>query len=142
MTRHFPRLTPANHRTTSPRDDRYNCLAWAVGEDFRWWQPEFPYYWPLPDDPDAESRDGLMRAYAAVGFFPADDGGPEPGYEKVAIYADADGRYTHASRLLTDGRWTSKLGFGVDIAHDTPDAVAGGLYGEVFGYMRRPLPPG
>lgn len=46
--------------------------------------------------------------------------------------------YKHAARQLSSGAWTSKLGKDVDIEHDTPDDVAGGLYGEVVQLMRRP----
>ena len=45
--------------------------------------------------------------------------------------------YTHAARQLPGGNWTSKLGKGEDIEHDTPDVVAGGLYGEFVRIMRR-----
>jgi hypothetical protein len=45
--------------------------------------------------------------------------------------------YTHAARQLPDGTWTSKLGKDVDIEHDYPDDVAGGVYGEVVVLMQR-----
>ena len=47
--------------------------------------------------------------------------------------------YTHAARQLPTGKWTSKLGKGKDIEHDTPEDVAGGLYGELQEIMKRPL---
>jgi len=28
----FPRLTPENHRITSPADPEYNCIAWSAGD--------------------------------------------------------------------------------------------------------------
>lgn len=28
-SREFPNLTADNHQVTSPRDVRYNCIAWA-----------------------------------------------------------------------------------------------------------------
>ena len=54
----------------------------------------------------------------------------ESGFEKVALYGSGF-MYTHAARQLPDGRWTSKLGQKEDITHNTPDDVAGGVYGEV-----------
>jgi hypothetical protein len=36
-----------------------------------------------------------------------------------------------------DQDWPSKLGKAEDIEHGTPDAVAGGIYGEVVEIMRR-----
>ena len=50
--------------------------------------------------------------------------------------------YTHAARQRPGGKWTSKLGKAEDIEHDTPDVVAGGLYGEVVLIMRRHESPG
>ena len=37
--RDFPRLTPENHRVTSPAAIDYNCIAWAAGDAESWWQP-------------------------------------------------------------------------------------------------------
>jgi hypothetical protein len=63
----------------------------------------------------------------------------EPGFEKIAPFADADGLPTHAARQLPGGRWTSKLGELEDIEHDLND-VAGTAYGTVVQIMKRPLP--
>ena len=62
----------------------------------------------------------------------------ETGFEKVAFYGGGM-LYTHAARQLPHGKWTSKLGKGEDIEHDTPDDVSGGLYGEVVQLMKRPI---
>jgi len=51
------------------------------------------------------------------GYVRCDDGNREPGFEKVAIYADANGDFTHAARQKEDGSWTSKLGEWEDISH-------------------------
>jgi hypothetical protein len=64
----------------------------------------------------------------------------EDGYEKVALYGNTF-LYSHAARQLPNGKWSSKLGRSEDIEHDTPDDVAGGLYGEVHQYMKRATPP-
>jgi hypothetical protein len=133
----FPRLTPDNARTTSPPSPDYNCVAWAVGDTEHWWQPGV--YWPIPVAPDAYGISALAQALRAVGFEPCADGRPEAGYDKVALYSDGL-FYTHAARQLPNGRWTSKLGRSEDIEHDTPDAVAGGAYGEVVQFLRRAVP--
>lgn len=72
----------------------------------------------------------LEAAFKSRGFAECFDGTLESGFEKVALYGSAF-MSTHAARQLPDGRWTSKLGKAEDIAHDTPDDVTGGLYGEV-----------
>lgn len=135
----FPRLTPTNHRVTSPADETYNCTAWAAGVSGQWWQPG--NVWPGPDtDPEYEPE-ALARVYQGIGFVPCPDGSLEPGCEKVALYSDDTGEWSHAARQLPTGKWTSKLGNMEDIEHDTPEDVAGGPYGEVFAYLKRPLPP-
>lgn len=142
----LPRLGPGNHAVTSPATPAYNCIAWAAGDDTRWWWPASPggYYWP-PNAPKNETPEAFVRAFETLGFEVCADGSVEPGYDKVAIFADL-GDVTHAARQLPDGRWTSKLGDSFDIDHDQPDSVGGGLYGEVARFVRRdqrlPQPPG
>ena len=45
--------------------------------------------------------------------------------------------YTHAARQTADGKWSSKLGKAKDIEHDSPDDVAGSIYGEVVQILER-----
>jgi hypothetical protein len=131
----FPNLTAANHRITSPATSDYNCIAWSAYDTERWWQPGV--YWPV----DVPSWDyglaTLEQAFRALGYEKCEGDGLEVGFEKVALYG-SELTYTHAARQLADGKWTSKLGRGEDIEHETPDDVAGGLYGKVAGFMKRP----
>ena len=80
-----------------------------------------------------------MAAFATVGCSPCQGDELEAGYEKVALFADADGRPTHAARQLPNGNWTSKLGKAEDIQHRLRD-VEGVLYGVVVLVMKRPVP--
>ena len=130
----FPRLTPHYHRPTSPPTPDYNCIAWAAVDVARWSQPGV--YWPIEATRDEFGLGILEGAFLALGYKPCEDDRPEPGYEKVALYGSSL-YYTHAARQLPDRRWTSKLGKAEDIEHDTPDHVAGGIYGEVAGFMKR-----
>ena len=132
--RDFPRLTPENHRVTSPPAIEYNCIAWAAGDTENWWQPGV--YWPVELTAPGYDIAALEGAFKALGFEPCDDDRPEPGFEKVALYGD-ELLYTHAARQLPEGRWTSKLGKAEDIEHDSPEVVAGGVYGEVVAILRR-----
>jgi hypothetical protein len=133
---HFPRLTPTNHRETSPATPAYNCVAWAAEDTGRWWQPGvhwIPADWPANDF----GIGALERVFLSLGFADCSmDESQEPGLTKVALYGSGF-LYTHAARQLTNGKWTSKLGKSVDIEHDSPDVVAGGLYGEVVQVMKR-----
>ncbi|HET6882740.1 MAG TPA: hypothetical protein VFI31_21410 [Pirellulales bacterium] len=94
------------------------------------------YYWP----PGADQGDGpeaLQSCFAQIGYESCDDGNPEDGFEKVALYVDSDGMWSHAAKLEADGEWASKLGEIEDIRHQSEHCFENSLYGNVFGYMRR-----
>jgi hypothetical protein len=137
--RGFRRLTEHNHRVTSPSTPDYNCIAWAAGDTNRWWQPGG--FWPTAPHPDDYGLGILVEAFHDMGFEECGDGEVEAGYEKVALYGSGF-FYTHASRQLSSGKWTSKLGRSEDIEHDSPDDLTEGIYGEVQQYMRRPIASG
>lgn len=138
ITPDFPSLTPNNHRTTSPPSDVYNCVAWAAAKDDDWWEPGS--FWPYPINPREYEIRVLRDLFKFLGYQDcAMDSNRETGFEKVAVYGDGI-EYTHAARQLANGKWTSKLGHGEDIEHDTPDDVAGGIYGEVVQVMKRKTP--
>ena len=131
----FPRLTASNHRVTSDATTDYNCVAWAVADTKHWWQPGF--YWPVEVADDEYGIAALERAFAALGYMDCvENESLEVGFEKVALYG-SNLVYTHAAKQLPSGKWTSKLGRDVDIEHDRPDNVAGGVYGEVVQLMKR-----
>src|SRR4051812_16315721 len=104
IARVFPFIQPNSYERHSYPTRAYNCIAYAAGDIFAWWDPYG--YWP---NADAGERLGhLIEAFKTVGF--ADCGQnclPEPGYEKVALYQDVDGKWTHAARLRPDGWWES-----------------------------------
>jgi hypothetical protein len=135
----FPRLTPQNHRTTSPATPDFNCVAWAAEDTEHWWQPGT--FWLPADWPEENVGLGaLEKAFLELGYVDCSmDSTLEPGFQKVALYGSA-ALYTHTARQLPTGKWTSKLGEDVDIEHDTPEDVAGGIYGEVVEIMKRPFP--
>jgi hypothetical protein len=61
----------------------------------------------------------------------------EPGFDKVALYVDDDGMWSHAAKQLPSGEWSSKLGLEEDIAHKTAHCFGGSIYGNVAYVMRR-----
>jgi hypothetical protein len=125
----LPRLTADNYRETSPSDWGYNCIAWAAGVTDAWWWPTPGRYWP-PDVLREESLAAFVAAFATLGYAPMASPILESSIEKVVLYA-VGGIPTHAARQLLSGMWTSKLGPAIDIEHATPDAITGGVYGEV-----------
>jgi hypothetical protein len=133
----FPRLTAANHRLTSPATPNYNCIAWSAGDTDHWWEPGV--FWPV-ETPDDDFGIGILeRAFQSLRFSDCPDGSFESGFEKVALFGSSL-YYTHAARQFPSGKWTSKLGRSEDIEHDEADDVAGGIYGEVVQFMKRPYP--
>lgn len=121
-------------------DDRYNCLAWAAHDTERWWWPGEDSYWP-EEAPREKTIAAFVTAYGELGFGLCDDLLPEPGHEKVAIYAAPDGRPTHVARQLPSGRWSSKLGQLQDIQHQLED-LAGSEYGHCACFLKRERPAG
>lgn len=134
----FPGLTATNYSLTSPIDVDYNCIAWAAGENDVWWWPDamFTRYWP-DETPRLETVDAFVQAFSTKGYVPCDDGHPEQGFEKVALYG-LKGKPTHAARQLSDGNWTSKLGEHCDVSH-TINALDGPEYGSVAMFLKRAI---
>jgi hypothetical protein len=135
----FPRLTPSNHRITSPASRRYNCVAWAAGDQERWWWPDELgiAFWP-ERVPRKQDLDTFIAVFRTLGFETSEDAEFEAGFERVAIYA-TNRVPTHVARQLPGGRWSSKLGPQEDIEHDL-DALAGPAYGSVAVVLQRPTP--
>ena len=139
LMRRFPNLKAGCFRIASQPTLQYNCIAWAAGTNERWWEPLRWAYWPPGLVKSGGTVRHLVLAFEAVGFLTCANGDVELGFEKVAIYSDGEG-YTHAARQLENGRWASKLGDLEDIEHNSLNDVAGGDYGAVVGFMRRPRP--
>jgi hypothetical protein len=133
----FPNLEKEGWQQTSAASEKYNCIAWAAGQQAQWWWPyHHPvYYWP-EGVPRELSVDRFVQAFASVGLEPCEHEDLEPGFEKVAIFA-IDRKPTHAARQLPDGQWTSKLGKNIDITHSLR-GLEGPVYGQVAGYLKRP----
>ena len=138
----FPNASGTSCKRTSAQTPEYNCIAWAAGENNCWWEPGLPsdlgYYWPSGATEGYELP-CLIEAYQTIGYEVCKDDNVEIGFEKVAVYGSADGRWTHAARQLSNGAWTSKIGRCEDIEHEHPDHLECQQYGSVYCYMKRPL---
>ena len=138
----LPNLTDQNCDVKSPVTNRYNCIAWAAGEDFRnWWPDPFGIdFWPSGVS-RAVTTDAFLRAYSSLGYSLCFDGTLEGGIEKIALFGKGPAGSevpTHAALQLPSGRWTSKLGPFEDIEHTTANAVDGPVYGHLICYLSRP----
>jgi len=134
----LPNLTAGNHSITSPQDEHYNCVSHAVHEDQVSLWPDDNNSWP-EELPRVETIDAFVRFFTLIGFeeIPITATKITPGYEKIAIFAEAGAFPTHVARQLDGGRWTSKLGILVDIGHADLHCLEGGEYGYVVRLMRR-----
>ncbi len=131
----FPHLSPGKLSITSTPTTLYNCIAWAAGEDDRWWWPQAGSYWPVTA-PKEETLDAFIKAFKTLGYESCTDGVLETDFEKVVIYM-LNGKPTHMARQLPSGAWTSKLGREVDIQHSVPEVINGPDYGTVKQFLRR-----
>jgi type VI secretion system secreted protein VgrG len=125
----FPHLG-SNYEVLRPATTTYNCIAWSLDVTNDW-------IWP------GSSLKSFDRLNAAHGFrrLPQLDFKPQPGVEKVVLYAKTVNGHlvaTHQARQMPDGTWTSKLGKMAVIRHATPEALDGPDYGRpVAVYARK-----
>jgi hypothetical protein len=136
----FSDLGAAGYGPKSEKSGVYNCIAYAAGDETRKWEGyrEIGYYWP-EGAKEGHTLEALMSAFEQLGYAICDNDALESEYEKVALYVDKDGLWTHAAKQCEDGQWTSKLGNLEDIIHQTPQAVSGPdpAYGQVACFMKR-----
>ncbi|EKD24113.1 MAG: hypothetical protein ACD_81C00106G0005 [uncultured bacterium] len=134
----FPKLAFTDYKVTSPRDQNYNCIAWAAGINQQWWEPDFmgQYFWPA-EVPRIYTLDAYVQAYSVLGYKICDSFDYEQGFEKIVIYVNMSNEPTHAARQLQSGKWTSKLGREYDISHDF-ESLNGDIYGMPAVCMKRP----
>jgi hypothetical protein len=137
-----PGLRRSAYRITSPRDAKYNCIAFAVGDVTQFWDDLGSptgarvkgYYWP-PGAPSADTLLGWVKVFEIHGYSETNDRTLEPEYEKVAIYGSEIGA-EHVAHQKSSGAWVSKMGKGVDIEH-TLDGLEGDFPGRVLKIMKR-----
>lgn len=142
LQRLFPKLKESQYSIKSPEDPRYNCVAFAIGDQSQWWEHGARLcYWP-PGVTRGDTLESWISVYELHGYVKADysDTGLDFGVEKVAIYVDLDLTPTHVAKQLPNGKWKSKLGRGNDIEHDELEALEGDQmdeYGIVAQIMKR-----
>jgi len=144
LEQRLPRLASSRYEVTSDATNRYNCLAWALGDATRWWAPVDGErtYWPA-EVPREWSLATVQAVLQLEGFAPCEGGALAEGTGKVALYAD-EVSATHVARQLPNGRWTSKLGSDCDIEHELEalegfdDSPVAYRYGRIVAFMSRP----
>lgn len=132
----FPKLeNDPDFFVHSPCDTRYNCIAFAANRTDNFWWPAKSdgCYWPL----DNFSTDfvNLVTVFEQIGYEICESWQFEKKFKKIALYADSENQFTHASRQMRNGLWTSKLGQGFDVFHSTPFSIESDIYGNVQAIM-------
>lgn len=159
----LPVLKQGNYRIVLPESEQYNCIAWAAGDETRWWHPfaardvgprcaahglSAHCFWPRRAD-DAHEMTNYLFAFERLGyrvctrsFDPVVDPVANAAeIERIALYQHQnDPGCSHAARQLPSGVWTSKVNDLAGVAHLSPRDLEGehGGYGRVALYMARP----
>lgn len=144
----FPGLEKdSNFKITSKKDPVYNCIAWAYGITKRWMWPNTGYtrfldgvdYWPTDKIMD-ENVLNFINIFKDKGYEKCKSDCFEDGYRKIALYVKENTNdCTHASKQLSNGFWSSKIGKFHDIQHGTPYSIEGKKYGVVYCIMKKKL---
>lgn len=129
----FPNLSADKFVGIGPASERYNCIAWTLGNRSEW-------VWPGTRVEDFD------KLYATQGYKPMDslDLSNDPSLEKVVIYGrkPMTGKgpleVTHGALMDEQGRFTSKIGTQPLIRHNSADDLTGPSYGEPVRVYVRP----
>jgi len=132
----LPKLNKLNSKITSAQTPRYNCVAWSVCNDLVSLWPDEDNRWPVGFN-RTETLEAFLELFVGVGFLQCVDGRLEPGFTRIALFVNAEGKPSHVARQLPTGLWTSKLGILADIEHRELSVIEGKDYGRVAIYMRR-----
>src|ERR1700730_14639424 len=111
----FPNLSKESFSIASPEDKKYNCIAWAAGDDRRFWWPAPSQiaFWPS-GFPRAVTVENFIQIFPGIVYIECPDGLLENGFEKLVLYTK-NGVPTHMAKQRPDGHWWSKLGGWHDI---------------------------
>ena len=155
----FPFLTKDLYEVTDDESDEYNCIAFAAGDETRWWWPDpgGDYYWPIQKR--EETIEAFIEMFESLGYQKCWRSRQKQGFEKIALYCDPIGCVatpwhaevlpnspTHAAKQFRNGFWRSKLGSWEQIEHKTLECLNGTdrtgqrtSYGEPTKFLKRQI---
>ena len=137
LPKDFPNSVAEPFTITSPITRNYNCIAWAFGDDSKWYWPD-DYgigFWPIPLKRECSSE-SFVDLFKSIGFVPCKTDKYETNFEKIALFLDVHGFPTHAAKQIDEHKWSSKLGELHDVGH-TIKSIEDGLYGKAIIFMKR-----
>lgn len=136
----FPNSLNEPFVITSAQTWEYNCIAWAFGDNTKWYWPTEnpPHFWP-PNIRRELDLQSFIELYQLVDFVVCYSQEYEQGFEKIAIFAHSNGEPTHAAKQLPNGNWSSKMGPWHDVEH-TLNSMNNSLgYGNATIFMKRQI---
>lgn len=133
----FPNSLDDPFIKTSDPSKFYNCIAWSISDNSRWWWPDEDSYWPEEIQKE-ESIDAFIDLYNSLGFEVCNNSEPEEGFEKILLFHNDLDEPTHAARQLPNGYCTSKLGENIDVEHSL-NSMLNGFYGNNILSFKRKL---
>jgi hypothetical protein len=136
VERDFPALVGKDY-DLSNEDFNNNCLGFALGDLYNWWEPPRGHgqYWPpgFPEDITVKTVEEIIRVH---GFTVEVIPGTPPETDAIAIYAIGD-EWTHFARFA-GGAWASKLGEGHDVSRVNLGDLTVNMYGKIVKILGRP----
>jgi len=75
----------------------YNCIAWAYEDFTEWYWPDYGSFWPA-NIPREVTLSAFQLLFEHKGYEVCENHSLEHGFQKIAIYSDADNTPTHAAR--------------------------------------------
>lgn len=138
MKKNFPN-SQGNWVQTSEHTIEYNCVAWVLGSNNKWWQPlTLGGDWPS-DISESYNVNSYIELFIKFGFEKCVDYEFESEYDKIAIFQNTENNeFSHVSKLIEPGIWSSKMGDYEDIRHNIK-ALENSVYGSIHCYMKRKI---
>ncbi|MBI4648181.1 MAG: hypothetical protein HY738_16760 [Bacteroidia bacterium] len=133
--KNFPNSFDAQFEISSPKTCKYNCLAWAMNDNTKWWDYEDDYYWVAGIEKNGKLKT-FIKLLECFNYKKTNTASYESGYDKIALFSKDKIECTHLAKQLKEEIWTSKLGSSYDVLH-TLKGIENGIYGDVKIIMKR-----
>jgi hypothetical protein len=139
LIRWYPKLAEGTFRIVGPANDKYNCVAYVLGDSENWWSTNDGHKWHPDVDPRHgmhDSLDSYVELFRKYGYedvlrpfqLQREYTQPEEGYERIAIYGrwreTGHHQFSHVAKSLPNGKWASKVQASELIEHEL-DALEG-----------------